>query len=127
VVVESRDAVNAAVVVVVVLVVVVVVVMGRDPPPDPVLALEKSNMTYAVTRLILELAAMETWLIPAVVLVPEITPVTGSSDKPPGKVDEFDSEYETVPTPVDGVDTGEMVTAVPTAARTELTGEASAF
>jgi hypothetical protein len=56
VVVESRDAVNAAVVVV--LVVVVVVVMARDPPPDPVLALEKSNMTYAVTRLILELAAM---------------------------------------------------------------------
>jgi hypothetical protein len=38
--------------------VVVVVVVGRDPPPDPVLAVEKSNMTYAVTRLILEFAAM---------------------------------------------------------------------
>jgi hypothetical protein len=66
-------------------------------------------------------------LIPAVVLVPEITPVAGSSDKPPGKVDEFDNEYVTEPIPLDGVDTGEMVTAVPTAARTELTGEASAF
>jgi hypothetical protein len=44
--------------VVVVAMVVLVVVVGRGPPPDPALAVEKSNMTYAVTRLILELAAM---------------------------------------------------------------------